>query len=126
MASSDDVDPVGANGYMAPAEKVDEAVRSLTLVRRIELILVMAATVAGILAAGFAAYSAAQVRSCTTPSGKCYRDNTVRARQGTRQFLEDLDRQHKVIQCLLLVLPSERAEEDQRACEAKYAKEPPP
>lgn len=108
------------------AEKVNDAVRSLALLRRIELVLVIMATVAGVLAAGFAAYSAAQVRSCTTPQGKCYRENTVRARQGTREFLQKLDTDHAEIKCLLLVYPADRDAEDQKHCEEKFEKKEPP
>lgn len=114
------------SGLMAPVEKVDEAVVALSRQRRVELILVIVATVAAVMASLFSGWGVFQVRSCTDPKGKCYRENTLRARNTTRQFLEELDRQHKVIQCLLLVLPSERAEEDQKECDAKHPKKEGP
>lgn len=85
------------------------------------IILLLCVALAGsTAAAGFAGWSAFQVRSCTVPGGRCYKQNTVRARQSIQYLQEKADREHQIIKCVLLVQPTVRALEDQSACEAKY------
>lgn len=87
--------------------------------RRI-IVLLCVALAGSTAAAGFAGWSAFQVRSCTVPGGTCYRNNTVRARESITFLQEKADREHQVIKCMLLIRPSDRAIEDQRVCEAEH------
>lgn len=100
--------------------KVTEAARALRRVRWVELALVAFTALGVAVAAFFSGWSAQQIRSCTTPTGKCYRDTTVRARTSNRAAQEELLRQHKVILCVLLVEPALRSEAVEAGCEAKY------
>lgn len=108
------------SGLPPVVEKVDEAIVALNRLRRIEFILVVITTVGVILAASFSAWSAWQIRSCTTPEGSCYQNTTVRARAASRLQQSELDRQHRIIQCVLFVDPSEReAKTTLPQCEAQ-------
>lgn len=103
------------------APEVTAAADALRRVRHAELILVLFVALGVLAAAAFSGWSAWQIRSCTTPTGSCYRTTVLRARAANRVLLQDLDRQHKVIQCLLLVPPPPtRSETDLTGCEAQF------
>lgn len=111
-------DPLLANGNVE--KKLAKVDRATSRMREFELILVIIAATAGVVASGFSAWSAWQIWSCTTPTGKCYKDNTIRARETTRNFLEDLKTQHGEIKCVLRIPPSDRTEKSIEECEAQH------
>jgi hypothetical protein len=115
------------NGHLVEVQKVDEAVVALNRMRRVEMVLVTVGALGMVATGVFAGWAAwethntsATIKSCTTPEGKCYQDTTVRARANTRNQQEELNRQHRVIQCVLLIAPVDRDIGDLATCEAEH------
>lgn len=115
-----------ANDDVEALARADEAVTALSRVRRLEAVLITVAAFGMVATGVFAGWAAWEthntsntIKSCTTPDGRCYRETTVRARTNTRAQQEELNRQHRVIQCILLEDPIERDLSDLARCEAE-------
>lgn len=115
--------PTEPNGFTDPVElakKAKEATsRAVVLARVLAVYITVAVTWALVAILNLAG----DIRDCTNPSGKCWQDNVLQARERTRAFLEDLERQHAEladefteIKCILLVLPTERTDDTPEDC----------
>jgi hypothetical protein len=103
------------NGGPTP-EKIDAAEAALHRQRRVELVFVIMTGIGMLATVAITAWSAQRIQSCTTPEGSCWKKNTLRARENTSKFLQDLDKEHDVLKCLLLIPPLERVEQDVIDC----------
>lgn len=105
-------------------ERPDEVIAATDALRRlrhVELALVLFVALGVLAAAVFSGWSAWQIRSCTIPTGSCYKTTVLRARAANRSLLQELDRQHQVIECLLLIPPPPtRNDTDRMICEAQF------
>lgn len=115
------------NGHPVEIEKIDQAEAALTRLRLIEIALLIIGAAAFVATAVFLGWAvveirgvASQIRSCTTPEGACYQETTVRARTASRGQQEELNRQHRVIECVLLIAPADRDIGDLQICERQH------